>query len=133
MIVVDTNIIAYLFLPSPFTSDVERLFKQDQDWIVPLLWRSEFRNILSGYIRKQSLKKSDALKIMYEAENLFSNREFEIGSEEVLELITSSTCSAYDCEFVALAKSMNTKLVTADKQILREFPEISVSFRAFKF
>jgi len=41
--------------------------------------------------------------------------------------VESSTCSAYDCEFVALAKRLNTKLVTADKKILKEFSGIAVT------
>jgi predicted nucleic acid-binding protein len=34
---------------------------------------------------------------------------------------------AYDCEFVALAQYLNVPLVTADKKILREFPEVATS------
>jgi predicted nucleic acid-binding protein len=50
---------------------------------------------------------------------------------QVLTLTDSSTCSAYDCEFVALAKQLSVKLVTQDKKILREFPDVAVSLDDF--
>ena len=46
MIVVDTNILAYLYLPGDFTERAEALLAKDADWVAPTLWRSEFRNIL---------------------------------------------------------------------------------------
>ena len=47
MIVVDTNIVAYLYLPGEHTAAVERLLERDPEWAAPILWRSEFRNILA--------------------------------------------------------------------------------------
>ena len=52
MIVVDTNIIAYLYLPTDLTGQAERLLESDPEWAVPVLWRSEFRNVLALYLRK---------------------------------------------------------------------------------
>lgn len=48
-------------------------------------------------------------------------------AHEVLELVRDSDCSAYDCEFVALAKTLGTKLVTLDSQILGAFPDSAVT------
>ena len=53
MIVVDTNIIAYLFLEGEFTSQAESLFHKETNWAAPVLWRSEFRNVLAHYLRKE--------------------------------------------------------------------------------
>lgn len=55
MIVVDTNIITYLYLPTEYTALAERLLEQDPDWIAPSLWRSELRNVLAHYLRKRLL------------------------------------------------------------------------------
>lgn len=52
MIVVDTNIIAYLYLPHDCTDAAERLLIKQPEWAAPLLWRSEFRNVLALYLRK---------------------------------------------------------------------------------
>lgn len=129
MIVVDTNIIAYLFLPGEYTPLAERLLQQDTDWAAPLLWRSELRNLLALYMRRQQLPFEQALAIQNEAESLFAESEYEPDSLQVLRLVQSSECSAYDCEFVALAKYLGVRLVTQDKKVLAAFPEIALSLQ----
>lgn len=129
MIVVDTNIIAYLFLPGEYTPLAERLLQQDTDWAAPLLWRSELRNVLALYMRRQQLPFEQALAIQNEAESLFAESEYEPDSLQVLRLVQSSECSAYDCEFVALAKYLGVRLVTQDKKVLAAFPEIALSLQ----
>lgn len=131
MIVVDTNIIAYLFLESDRSLQVEQLLEKDAQWAAPLLWRSEFRNVLAHYIRKSLLSLDEAKQIMGEAILLMKGREYEIASLQVLDLAASKDCSAYDCEFVSLAKDLETTLVTVDKKILSEFPEIAESLDDF--
>lgn len=74
---------------------------------------------------------AEALLIQDEAESLMADHEFEVISLPVLILADSSSCSAYDCEFVALAKQLGAKLVTEDKKILREFPDVAVSLDVF--
>ena len=122
MIVVDSNILAYLYLPGERTADAEALLEQAPAWAAPVLWRSEFRTILAGYMRRKALTFEQACRLQNEAEDLLSGSEFEVDSLAVLELVRDSDCSAYDCEFVALAIKLDTKLVTADKKVLRAFP-----------
>lgn len=52
--VVASNVLAYLYLPGEFTSAAEALLEKDADWAAPMLWRSEFRNILAGFFPAQS-------------------------------------------------------------------------------
>lgn len=125
MIVVDSNIIAYLFIPGEFTAKAERLLESESDWAAPVLWRSEFRNILAGYLRRGNLHFEQAVAIQYEAEQLLAGKEFDMDSRAVLALVQSSRCSAYDCEFVALAMKLGTKLITMDGKLLSEFPDIA--------
>jgi predicted nucleic acid-binding protein len=131
MIVADTNIISYLFLPTDYTDKVSQLYRNEPEWIAPELWRSEFRNVLALYLRQQAITLADALIMMEEAEGLMANQEFSPTSVSVLTLVNSSACSAYDCEFVALAKQFGIKLVTQDQKILREFPETAISIDIF--
>ena len=125
MIVVDTNIIAYLFLEGDFSNQAEKLLQKDAQWATPVLWRSEFRNVLARYLRKDILSIEQCQEIILESMNLMQGREYEIASFQVLELLSSSDCSAYDCEFVALAQDLEAHLITVDKKILSEFPSIA--------
>jgi predicted nucleic acid-binding protein len=122
VIVVDSNIVAYLYLPGAYTKRAELLLCHDSDWAAPILWRSEFRNILTGYLRRKLLSFDHAVKIQHEAESLLLGAEYEIESERVLALARDSACSAYDCEFVALAMKLNSMLVTMDRALLLAFP-----------
>ncbi|MBK7706760.1 MAG: type II toxin-antitoxin system VapC family toxin [Acidobacteria bacterium] len=126
MIVVDSNIIAYLYLPGDFTEKTESLLESDADWAAPLLWRSEFRNILAGYLRRKTLTFQAACELQLEAEGLLAGNEYEVDSRLVLELVRESDCSAYDCEFAALAISLGVNLVTMDAKILKAFPKLAV-------
>jgi predicted nucleic acid-binding protein len=130
MIVVDTNILAYLYLPGEYTSLAEKLLAKTDDWAVPALWRSEFRNIMAGCLRRNELSFEHAIALQLEAESLVAGNEYEVDSRKSLELVRDSNCSAYDCEFVALAQSLNTHVVTADRKILRAFPDTAISLRA---
>ena len=127
MIVVDTNVLAYLYLPSEYTAHAEALLRQDSQWAAPLFWRSEFRNILAGFIRRGTLTFEQALSLQSEAESLLTGSEFEVDSRAVLELVRGSDCSAHDCEFIALAMRLETQLVTMDGKLLRAFPERAVA------
>ncbi|MDF1480716.1 MULTISPECIES: type II toxin-antitoxin system VapC family toxin [Extensimonas] len=130
MRVVDSNVLAYLYLPGEYTAAAEALMEHDPDWAAPVLWRSEFRNILAGYLRRGKLTFEQAHALQSEAEDLLSGAEYEVDSRSVLELVRDSECSAYDCEFVALAKTLGTKLVTMDGKVLRSFPDIAVALSA---
>jgi predicted nucleic acid-binding protein len=127
MIVVDTNVLAYLYLPGDFTAQAEQLLIKDPDWVAPTLWRSEFRNILAGFLRRGALTFDQAYALQSEAEALLMGKEYSVDSYAVLELVRKSDCSAYDCEFVALATTLGTRLATMDKKVLRNFPDMAFS------
>lgn len=131
MIVVDTNLLVYLLVPSGLTARAEAVFEQDSQWITPLLWRSEFRSALVGLIRQGNITVDIAREIAHRAESWMSGREYPASTDRVLRLAAASVCSSYDCEFVAVAQDLAVALVTADRQILRAFPETAVSLDAF--
>lgn len=127
MIVVDSNIIAYLYLPGEHTAKAEALLESDAHWAAPLLWRSEFRSILAGYMRRGTLTFEAARNLQLEAENLLAGAEHEVDSRLVLELVRDTDCSAYDCEFAALAIALGVKLVTMDRKLLATFSQCAVA------
>jgi predicted nucleic acid-binding protein len=125
VIVVDTSVIAYLYLTCEHTQAAEALLERDSDWVAPVLWRSELRNVLLGCVRHGRLTLEQATAIQTEAEDLMRGAEYEVDSREVLQLAESTACSAYDCEFVALARAVGVPLVTMDGCVLRAFPKIA--------
>ncbi len=100
-------------------------------WAAPTLWRSEMRNILAGYIRLNRLDEPSALEVLQKASTSVTDREFVITDAEVIALVRSSGCSAYDCEYAALAIRLGVPLVTEDKQLLAAFPRTAISLQGF--
>jgi predicted nucleic acid-binding protein len=131
VIVVDTNIVCYRWIPGPHSHDVDKVLAKDPDWIAPLLWRSEFRNALAGAIRQKLITIDVAVNIIERAQWHFADREFAVSSRAVLNLVARSACSAYDCEFVALAEEQRVPLVTVDRRILRDFPKLAIPLDEF--
>lgn len=131
MIVIDTNVVAYLFMNGEYTQNAERLLKSDSNWCAPLLWRSEFRSILTLYMRKKLLTLNQSFEIMQEAQKILKGNEFSVDSIAVLERVNKCKLSAYDLEFVTLAESLKVKLITLDKKIVNEFPRAAVSLRDY--
>ncbi len=131
MIVVDTNIISYLYISGDNSQQSEDLLSSDSHWVAPILWRSEFRNVLSLYLRKNILNLDEILLLIQQAEKLLNDHEYEIPSINIMQLVKNSQCSAYDCEFVALAQYLDVPFITADKKIIREFPDVAKTISSF--
>ena len=131
MIVADTNLMIRLYVESVISPLARELMLRDPDWAAPVLWRSEFRSTLIKGIRSKLIDLDDALRIMDEAESMMSFNEHEMASDDVLELAATSGCSAYDAEFVALARDLRVPLVTTDKELLAKFPETAVTPEKF--
>ena len=125
MIVADANLIAYLLIPGDKNEEADAMFVRDPEWAVPLICRSEVRNILTLYMRRQHMSLAQALATMEKAEALWRNREYAVPSEDVLELTSRFKVSAYDAEFVVLAQRLNCPLITYDGPILHLFPNIA--------
>lgn len=127
MIVVDTNLVAELYLGEDDPAIAERVATRDPEWAVPMLWRYEFRNVLAGEMRRRRMTLDRAVRLSMLAEARVRGREFIARSDLVLELVSRSRCSAYDCEFAALAQWLEVELVTYDRQLLAAFPGMAVS------
>ena len=125
MIVVDTNIIACLVFPGNCTQSVESLHEFDPHWEVPFLWRSEFLNVVTLHLRKNLINYLEALDAIEKGIKLIGAREHEVSAFAAMEFVHHSTCSPYDCEFLALADRLKVNLVTYNKEILKTFPMLA--------
>lgn len=134
MIVVDTNVLIYYMIDGERTDLARKVKEHDPEWIVPQLWKHEFINVLAViHTQKQKQGKdfSQYRLIWDNALELFSESEISVDMSHALELAVSNKVSAYDAQFVALAKELDLKLVTADREILRKFPETTISMEDF--
>jgi len=131
MIVVDTNVIAYFLIPGKHADVAEQLFDKEPNWFAPRLWRSEFRNVLVNSLRANYLSIQECFYMMTKAEMLMEEREYEVESTQVLTMAGDSLCSAYDSEFLSLAREFKTRLITWDKKLIQQFPELAISAEDF--
>lgn len=132
MIVVDTNVVASLLLPtSEHTDSAMRLLNSDREWVAPAIWRSEFCNMLVTGVRNKWWNADQAIEALANADEIMDRGEYRVPSVEVLRTAIESNCTAYDCEFVVLARDLELRLVTLDKAVLRTFPEIAVSLKEY--
>lgn len=131
MIVADASLIACLAIRDERTDLAEAVCAADAVWAAPSLWRSEMRSALMKYYNYGLMGFESMMISWHLAEEVVGGREFAVEARKVLELAVRSKCSAYDCEYVALAEELGVPLVTADKQLLKTFPKIAVSFENF--
>lgn len=124
MIVVDANVVIYYCMHGPHRAAAEALRLQDNNWHAPDLWRSEVLNMLAGEMRRANLELSDAIDFAADAEACVTETH-TVSAYRVLELVAESRCTAYDLQYVALARQLEVKLFTEDKELLRAFPEIA--------
>ncbi len=131
MIVVDVNVLAYIWLPDPLSAAANACHVKDEHWAAPLLWRSEFCNILAHYLRKGLVNVAGAKAAYQNAEFTLKKLEYAVTVDEVLALVSQSTCTAYDCEYVALAQRLGVRLVTKDTKLAKAFPQVAIDLEAF--
>ena len=122
MIVADANVLLYRLLSNPRRPDAWALARFDPNWAAPVLWRSEVRNGLAKHMRAGQINVHDAEMAIRLGASCLLGGEHAVSDRAVFELVAKSQCSAYDCEYVALADALSTILVTEDQKLLRAFP-----------
>jgi predicted nucleic acid-binding protein len=130
LIVADTNLIAYHFIPGALTDDARRVLGRDGDWYAPPQWQAEFLNVLWLSVRRTAISTVTADEAYVKAEALVRTTQ-RPNFRAVLDLAIASGCSPYDCEFVVLAQAARVPLVTNDQKVLAAFPGVAVSLREF--
>jgi predicted nucleic acid-binding protein len=131
VIVADANVLVTLWLGGRQAALAESARLRDPHWVVPRLWRSEFRNAVLGMIRARLVTPDDAAAVMRDVEETMGPHEYDVVTRDVLELALRSGCTAYDCEYVALAEALDVHLVTFDRELQRAFPERAVAPEVF--
>ena len=126
MIVIDTNVMVRLVVGGAAGSGSARLLEDDAEWAAPDILLSELRNVLVGFVRRGVLSPDAAAAMCDDAALVLGDRVAGVGSAQVIAVALECGLSAYDAEFVALARRLGVRLVTLDRAILRGAPDVAV-------
>lgn len=127
MIVADTNIVASLLIKSPQTETVRALLTRDCDWHLPLLWRSEWMNVLANYCNHGGMPLAHAKGLLDQSLRLSFLHDHRIDPDAVLDLSHALKITAYDAQFLALAKHLGTVCITYDKALRKAAPKLAMA------
>lgn len=131
MIVVDTNVIAYLLIMGERTDLAQQVYKRDPEWVVPHLWRHEFLNVLASLVKFGGGELTDAYNLWHTGLNILAEKEQEVNMIEVLSLAVTHDLSGYDAQYIALAQSLECLFVTEDKKLHNTLPNQAISMQTF--
>lgn len=125
MIVVDTNVIAYLLIEGDDTETVTQLRQAEPEWIAPRLWLDEFLNILATSERGSLMSAALADRALALACELMEGRSYDLPAQRILATARRTGCTAYDSQYVCLAEDLGLRLYTYGARILTKCPDIA--------
>ena len=126
MVVVDTNILAYLLIDGDRTPDAQALYARDPEWKSEAFLLIEFSNILATYVRAGSLRRGDAYALRDEAEKRVRGL-VNLPHSRALRLAEQFAVSAYDARFLGAAQTLGARLVTEDTRLRAAAPALTLS------
>ena len=124
MLVVDTNVVAYLLIEGDRTGEAQALYARDPDWKSEGFLLIEFCNLLATYVRAGRLDDAGAAGLLRSAERTLTG-VVNLPHARSLALASELGVSAYDARFLAVARQLGTKLVTEDAKLLRAAPALA--------
>lgn len=126
MIVVDTNVLVYLLIEGDRTREAQALFAQDSDWRSEAFLLIEFSNVLASYRRMGALSGKQTESLLAEAATRV--RELlNVPNLQALRCAERFAVSAYDARFLAVADTLDVKLVTEDAKLRAAAPALTRS------
>jgi predicted nucleic acid-binding protein len=126
VVIVDTNVLAYLLIEGDQTDKAQQLYRQDGDWSSEAFVMVEFSNVLATYVRAGALPKAQGTALLTEAMNLLTTLH-NVTNQDALDNAMRYEISAYDARFISVAQRLKTKLVTEDARLRKAVPSWTVS------
>jgi predicted nucleic acid-binding protein len=126
MVVVDTNILAYLLITGDHTDEAQALFAQDVEWNSEAFVLIEFSNIVATYQRTGGLSRAQGETLLNDAEMRMQGL-INLPHIVALQFARQFKVSAYDARFLATAAKLGAKLVTEDKKLRMAAPALTQS------
>jgi len=126
VVVVDTNVVAYLLIEGDRTKQAQALLARDADWRSDAFLLIEFSNVLATYLRSGALSRSQAESLLAEAGKRV-RAHVNVPHSRALRVAEQYGVSAYDARFLAAAQSLGGKLVTEDAKLRGAAPTLTQS------
>lgn len=126
MVVVDTNIVAYLLIEGDRTRQAQALYARDPEWRSESFLLVEFSNVLATWVRTGGLDSGQAQSLMAQAEQRVRGL-VNLPHAGALRVAHEFGVSAYDARFLAAARSLGGKLVTEDAKLRAAAPALTQS------
>ncbi len=128
MVLVDTNILAYLTIHGDQTPLAQALYERDADWRSETFILVEYANVLATYIRAGALTPSQGTGLLVAAESLMPIL-MNVPHARALGAAAEYKISAYDARFIAVARQTGVKLVTEDARLRTAVPAWTQSMK----
>jgi predicted nucleic acid-binding protein len=125
--VVDTNVLAGLFVEGPFSANARALYGLDADWRSEPFILIEFTNVLATQIRVGRLTRDAGAALVDRAQAVLADGLHEVEHATALAVAARLSISAYDARFLCVALALGSKLVTEDTMLRRKAPGQAIS------
>ena len=129
MIVVDTNVMTRLVVGGDDGAASTALLEHDAEWAAPGILVSELRNVLLGFVRRAELTPEQARAMCDDARLALGGRIVNVSDSQVMDAALECGLSAYDAEFVVLARNLGVPLATSDNAILQGATDVAATPR----
>ena len=129
MIVADTNVVVQFVVGDDGSADAARLHSEDPVWAAPTILIGELRNVLLGFVRRGVLGPDHVKSMCDDAARMLGDRFADVPHDRVIDTALECGLTAYDAEFVVLARTLGVPLATSDREILEGAPDVAVSVR----
>jgi predicted nucleic acid-binding protein len=126
VVLVDTNILAYLMIEGDRTAAAQKLFERDSDWCSEAFVMVEFSNVIATYVGVGALTQAQGTKLLAEAQTHLPTLN-NVVNTQALETAMQFGISAYDARFISLAKQLKQKLITEDAKLRVAVPAWTIS------
>jgi len=124
VVIVDTNVLAYLLIEGDRSAEAQSLYAYDPEWRSEAFLLVEFSNVLATYLRAGGLSRPQAESLLAEAEQRVRGL-VNLPHAQALRVAERHGISAYDARFLGAAQALGGKLVTEDARLLKAAPALT--------
>jgi predicted nucleic acid-binding protein len=127
VLIIDTNVVAYLLIDGDYTAAARLLHRRDDDWRSEAFIMVEFTNVLTASIAARRMNLVLAQRFLADATSLLHGKLASVPHGSVLSLAVQYRVTAYDARFLALAQQLDRRLVTEDAKLRAAAPKLTQS------